>query len=89
MPSNDLTARMYFDQGKQHFAQREYDQAADLFQRAATQDPKFSEAHRFLAETFEKLGYRHRARKAWEGLLRLTTEAAAKEEINRRLAEMK
>lgn len=84
-----MTARMYFDQGRQNYAQREYDTAADLFKKAIDTDPAFHEAHRYLAETYEKLGYRHRAVKAWETLLRVTTDPAAKEEVNQRLAAIK
>jgi tetratricopeptide (TPR) repeat protein len=89
MPSQNMTARMYFDQGRQSFGLREYDSAADLFKKAVDSDPAFDEAHRYLAEAYEKLGYRHRALKAWEALLRITTDAAAKEEINRRMGAVK
>lgn len=88
MPSADLTARMHFDQGRQQFAKQEYDAAADLFRLATVADPKYAEAHRYLAETFEKLGYRHRARKAWEALLRITTDAQQQKEIKDRLAAL-
>jgi Tfp pilus assembly protein PilF len=85
MPSNNMNARMLFDQGRQGFAARDYETACGLFRRAVTEDPMFSEAHRYLAETYEKLGYRHRARKAWEALLRVTRDAEQQEDIKRRL----
>jgi len=88
MPSADINARMYFDQGRASFARREYDQAADLFTRAVQADPKYGEAQRYLAESYEKLGYRHRARKAWEALLRITTDKAQQKEINDRLSAL-
>jgi Tfp pilus assembly protein PilF len=85
MPSGNLTARMYFEQGRQGFSRREFDEASDNFRKAVDADPMFREAHQYLAETYEKLGYRHRARKAWEGLLRLTHDAGQQEEIHRRI----
>ena len=88
MPSADITARMNFDQGRTLFARREYDAAADQFRLAVEHDPKFGEAHRYLAETFEKLGYRHRAKKAWETLLRITTDPSQVKEIKDRLASL-
>ena len=77
MPSADLTARMYFDQGRQAYGQQEFDSAADYFKRAVEQDPMVLEAHRYLAESYQKLGYTHRARKAYEQLLRLTSDEKA------------
>ena len=65
---------MNFDQGRQSFADRDFDTACNHFRQAITADPQFHEAHRYLAEAYEKLGFRHRARKAWEGLLRITTD---------------
>jgi Tfp pilus assembly protein PilF len=88
MPSENLTARMHFDQGRQAFARREYDTAADNFRNAVTTDPRFNEAHRYLAETYEKLGYGTRAKRAWEALLRMTTDAAQQREINQRIAAL-
>jgi Tfp pilus assembly protein PilF len=88
MPSVDLTARMHFDQGRTLFGRQEFDSAADQFKLAVERDPKFTEAHRYLAETFEKLGYRHRAKKAWEALLRISTDSGQQKEIKDRLAEL-
>lgn len=85
MPSSDMNARMLFDQGRQGFAARDFDSACDLFKRAVTIDPMYIEAHRYLAESYEKLGYRHRARKAWEALLRITREPAQQEDIKQRI----
>jgi Tfp pilus assembly protein PilF len=79
---------MYFDQGRSLFVKREYDAAADQFQLAVERDPKYGEAHRYLAETFEKLGYRHRAKKAWETLLRITADVSQVKEIKDRLAAL-
>lgn len=88
MPSVDINARMHFDQGRNLFGKQEFDSAADQFRLAIDRDPKFAEAHRYLAETFEKLGYRHRAKKAWEALLRISTDVNQQKEIKDRLAEL-
>ena len=88
MPSADLTARMYFDQGRQQYGQQNYDSAADHFKHAVDQDPMFEEAHRYLAESYQKLGYSHRARKAYEALLRITTDEKIQQEIRARLNEL-
>ena len=85
MPSDDMNARVLFDQGRQGFAARYFDGACDLFKRAVTVDPMYFEAHRYLAESYEKLGYQHRALKAWEALLRITRDPAQQEDIKRRL----
>lgn len=88
MPSSDLTARMYFDQGRQRFGEQDFDGAADFFRRAVDQDPMFMEAHRFMAESYQKLGYNHRARKAYEALLRITTDLTQQQEIRSRMNEL-
>ena len=88
MPSNDMTARMYYDQGRQSFGSRDYNAASEHFRKAVGQDPLFSEAHRYLAESYEKLGYRHRARKSWEGLLRITRDPEQQEDIKKRLLSL-
>lgn len=80
-----MSARMYFEQGRQSFAARDFDAACDLFRQAVMTDPMFEEAHRYLAEGYEKLGYRHRARKAWEALLRVTNDPTRQKDIVRRL----
>lgn len=88
MPSADLTARMHFDQARTLYSHQDYDGAADQFRMATERDPKFAEAFRYLAETYEKLGYRHRAKKTWEALLRITTDATQQKEIKDRLASL-
>ncbi|MBN2081789.1 tetratricopeptide repeat protein [bacterium] len=85
MPSNDMNARMLFEQGRQSFADRDFDNACDMFKQAVTVDPMFIEAHRYLAESYEKLGYRHRAKKAWEGLMRVTRDAEQQADIKQRI----
>ena len=85
MPSADIKARMCFDQGRQSFAARDFDAACDHFKNAVTTDPMFNDAHRYLAESYEKLGYRHRAKKAWSGLLRITDDSAQQVDIQRRI----
>jgi tetratricopeptide (TPR) repeat protein len=79
---------MHFDQGRQNYARRDYDNASDYFKRAVNTDPMFHEAHRYLAEAYEKLGYRHRARKAWEALLRITKGSEEQQEIQQRISEL-
>ena len=86
MPSSNLTARMYFDQARDAYAQHSFNDAADLLRKAIETDPKYLEAHRYLAETYAKLGYEHRAKKAWEQLLRLTSDPAEQAEIKARMA---
>ena len=88
MPSNELDARMYFDQGRQSFAGRDFESACDHFKHAVDHDPMFNEAHRYLAESYEKLGYRHRARKAWEALLRITRDDSQISDIRQRLQSL-
>jgi len=80
-----MKARMCFDQGRQSFASRDFDDACDNFKNAVTADPMFTEAHRYLAESYEKLGYRHRSRKAWEGLLRITRDPEQQKDIKQRI----
>ena len=88
MGSDDLTARMYFDQGRKSFANQDYDSAADKFKLAVNQDPMFIEAHQYLAESFTKVGYRHRARKAWEALMRIVKNESQLAEIRQKLNEL-
>lgn len=85
MTSSNLTARMYLDQGRASMQQEKFDEAADHFRRAVDTDPHFEEAHRFLAEAYERMGYAHRARKAWEGLLRITKDPQKQEEIREKI----
>jgi Tfp pilus assembly protein PilF len=85
MPTADRTAQLYFDQGRNSVERREYDEASDYFRLAVERDPMFVEAHRSLAEAFEKVGYSHRARKAWEALARITTDEGELREIKQRI----
>ena len=88
MSSEDLTARMYFDQGRQSFARQEFDAAADLMRKAVDQDPLFEDAHRYLAESYLKLGYQHRAKKAWEALLRVCKTEQQRAEVQKKLNQL-
>jgi tetratricopeptide (TPR) repeat protein len=88
MATNEVDAKMYFEQGRQRFSQRDFDGAADHFRRAVDTNPLLQDAHRYLAESYEKLGYRHRAKKAWEALLRITIDPERQQEINRRLTAL-
>ena len=87
MPSSNLNARLTFDQGKAAFANKKYDDACNFFRAAVEADPRFTEAHRHLAESYEKQGFGHRAKKAWETLLRISTDPAEKAEIQARLSK--
>jgi tetratricopeptide (TPR) repeat protein len=87
MPSSNLNARLSFDQGKVAYANNKFDDAADFFRAAVEADPRFAEGHRYLAESYGKLGYAHRAKKAWEQLLRITTDPAEKADIEARMSQ--
>ena len=87
MPSSNLNARLNFDQGRTAYTNNKFDDAADFFRAAVEADPRFAEAHRFLAESYGKLGYAHRARKAWESLLRITTDPAEQADIQARISQ--
>jgi Tfp pilus assembly protein PilF len=85
MSSSNLTARMYVDQGRAALQAEKLNDAADHFRMAVETDPQYEEAYRFLAETYEKLGYAHRARKAWESLLRITKDPKTQEQIREKI----
>lgn len=88
MASENFTARMYFDQGRQSFARQEYDEAADLMRKAVDVDPLYEDAHRYLAECYQKLGYQHRAKTAWEALLRICKNEEQRAEIQSKLNKL-
>ncbi|MEZ5337554.1 MAG: tetratricopeptide repeat protein [bacterium] len=85
MPSSDLTARMYFDQGQTAFTRGDFAGAEDYFKKAVEKDPQYHEAHRFLAESFEKQGFAHRAKRAWERLHMITRDTSEQAEIKKRI----
>jgi Tfp pilus assembly protein PilF len=85
MPTNNLTAKMSYDQGVACFENRDFDTAADHFRNAVTVDAQFTEAHERLAESYEKLGYAHRARKAWEALSRVAKDPALLAKVKAKL----
>ena len=74
MPTNNLTAKMSYDQGQTAFGNGDFDAAADHFRNAVDTDAQYVEAHERLAESYEKLGYAHRAKKAWETLSRIAKD---------------
>lgn len=76
MPSANLTARMQFDQGSAAAQREDLNAAAEHFRMAVEQDAMYVEAHQALAETYEKLGYAHRAKKAWSALQRIARDPA-------------
>jgi Tfp pilus assembly protein PilF len=76
MPSSNLTARMQFDQGVAAAQREDYNAASEHFRLAIDLDVNFVEAHQRLAETYEQLGYAHRAKKAWTALQRLAKDPA-------------
>ncbi len=88
MPSTDLTARMYFDQGRTSYMQADYGAAADHLKRAIETDPMYIEAHRYLGESYAKLGYSHRARKAFEALLRIAKEDSLIKDIRDKINQL-
>ena len=85
MPSSDLTARMYFDQGEAAAKRDDHNGAEEYFRRAVEQDAMFTEAHQRLAETYERLGYSHRAKKAWQALQRIAKDPQQLELCKQRL----
>jgi Tfp pilus assembly protein PilF len=87
MPSANLNARMSYDQGRDYFSRQEFDRAADHFKMAVEKDPHFEEAHQFLAQSYERLGYAHRAKKAWEALLRVARDPALQADAKAHLGQ--
>jgi Tfp pilus assembly protein PilF len=85
MPSGNLTARMQYDQGVAAAQRGDHNSASEHFRLAVEQDPMYAEAHQALAETYEKLGYGHRAKKAWTALQRVAKDPALAELCNQRL----
>ena len=76
MPSSNLTARMQFDQGSAAAKREDYNAASEHFRMAVELDVNYVEAHQQLAESYEKLGYAHRAKKAWGALQRIAKDPA-------------
>jgi Tfp pilus assembly protein PilF len=85
MPTNNLTAKMSYDQGVACFDSSDFDTAADHFRNAVETDARFEEAHERLAEAYEKLGYAHRAKKAWEALSRVVKDPALSAKVKAKL----
>jgi hypothetical protein len=88
MPSSNLTARMQFEQGESAQKREDLNAASEHFRLAVEQDAMFVEAHQRLAETYEKLGYGHRAKKAWTALQRIARDPALVELCNQRLKSL-
>lgn len=85
MPTENMTAKMSYDQGLNCMGSADYDTAADHFRNAVDTDPYFEEAHDQLATAYEKLGYAHRAKKAWEQLARVAKSEALKAKAREKL----
>lgn len=85
MPSSNLTARMQYDQGEAAAKRDDHNTAAEHFRMAVEQDAMYAEAHQRLAETYEKLGYGHRAKKAWTALQRIAKDPALVELCSQRM----
>jgi Tfp pilus assembly protein PilF len=88
MPSANLDARMSFDQGQSYFGKQEFDRAAEHYKVALGKDPHYVEAHQQLAEAYEKLGYAHRAKKAWEALIRVCRDPDIQETARQRMGKL-
>jgi uncharacterized protein HemY len=88
MPSSNLNARLNYDQGRTALEKNQYNEASEFFRQAVEADPRFVEAHKSLADAYERLGYAHRAKKALESLLRITTDPAEKSALEARLAQL-
>ncbi len=51
-----MTKQEYLTNGFQHFAQKEYENAKDCFQKALDMDEKFEAAYSALSETYNRQG---------------------------------
>jgi Tfp pilus assembly protein PilF len=80
-----MAAKMSFDQGMNCMGSADYDTAADHFTNAAEADPHYEEAYEQLAAAYEKLGYAHRARKAWTRLSLIARSEAMKAKAKEKL----
>ncbi len=85
MPSDNINARLQFEQGRKQFSAQDYGAAADHFKSAIRLDPKFEEAHRHVATCYERLNYQTRAKRAWEGLHRILPEGNDKVELKKKI----
>ncbi len=88
MEGIDPTVRAYFDLGLSHYNKGEFLKAAEQWRLAVEHDPKFVEAHRYLALAYERLGWKHKAKKQWEQYLKFETDPVAREKIQTRLRNL-
>ncbi len=88
MESVDPTVRAYFDLALNHYNRGDFLKAADQWRLVLSRDPNFVDAHKYLALTYEKLGWQHRAKKQWQEYLKLEKDPVTRSNIEKRLANL-
>ncbi len=88
MESSDPSVMAYFELGLTHYNRGDYLKAADQWRLVLSRDPKFADAHKYLALTYEKLGWKHKAKKAWQDYLKLEKDPVARTNVEDRISKL-
>ena len=84
----DPTTKTYFEMGMTHYNRGDYLRAAEQWKLVVKDDPSFAAGHRYLALAYEKLDWRHKAKKRWEVYLKVETNEIARAQIAERLKRL-
>jgi len=78
----------YFKQGMDYYNRGDFLRATEQWKLAVQTAPDFVDGHKYLALAYEKLGWKHKARKQWERYLSIETDARARRQVEERLKQL-
>lgn len=88
MEQMDPSLRAYFELGLTHYNRGDYLKASEQWRLVLQHDPTSVQAHKYLALTYEKLGWKHKAKKQWQEYLKLEKDPVAKSMVEKRLLRL-
>jgi len=88
MEKLSATLRTYFDLGLNFYNRGEFLKAAEQWKLAINEEPGFADAHKYLALAYERLGWKHKAKKQWLEYLKVERDAEARNRVQQRLSRL-
>lgn len=84
-PSAQATYRM----GLEFYNRQQYLEASDQWTQTIDMAPNFRPVRRYLALSYEKLGWKRKAARQWEYYLRSETDPKMREQVQKRLESLR
>lgn len=78
----------YFELGLSYYNRGDFLRATEQWKLAIQSAPDFADGHKYLALAYEKLGWKHKARRQWERYLKIESDERSRKQVEDRLKQL-